>query len=137
MRPTPLPSHGPIRSVLVLPLLLALGGLMLAGPATASVHTWDVAEVFSNADGTIQFVELVDAGDTGGEINIGNASITTSLGTISWSNGQVTPPTDGRRYLVATPAFAALPGAPTPDVIVAPANVPIFDVAGDTVSFGP
>jgi hypothetical protein len=117
-------------------LLVSSLALLLGSPAFAGIHTWDVAEVFSNADGTIQFVELVDAGTTGGEVNVGNASITSSLGTISWSNGAVAPPTNGRRYLIATPAFAALPGAPTPDVVVAPANVPIFNQAGDTVSFG-
>lgn len=119
-------------------LLSMMFGLvaLAASPAFAGIHTWDVAEVFSNADGTIQFVELVDNGTTGGEINVGNGSITSSLGTISWSNGAVTGPTNGRRYLIATPAFAALPGAPTPDVVVPPANVPMFDIAGDTVSFG-
>ncbi len=110
--------------------------LLLANPAIAGIHTWDVREVFSNADGTIQFVELLDVGTTGGETGVGNGSITTNLGTISWSNGAVAPPTNGRSYLVATPAFAALPDAPTPDVVVDPADVPIFDPNGDTVSFG-
>ncbi len=123
----------PRRSIL---LSIALGLVAVASPAIAGIHTWDVAEVFSNADGTIQFVELVDNGTTGGEINVGNASITSSLGTVTWANGAVAAPTNGRRYLIATPAFAALPGAPTPDVIVAPANVPIFNILGDTVSFG-
>ena len=30
----------------------------IAGAATAVVHVWDIGEVFSNADGTIQFIEL-------------------------------------------------------------------------------
>lgn len=111
--------------------------MIFAGPAAAGIHTWDVREVFSNADGSVQFVELIDNGTGGGEINVGNGSITTNLqGTISWANGPVAAPTNGRSYLIATPDFAALPGAPTPDVIVAPINVPIFDNAGDTVSFG-
>lgn len=111
--------------------------LLVASAANAGIHTWDVQEVFSNSDGTIQFVELIDNGTGGNELNVGNGSITTTLqGTISWSNGPVAGPTNGRSYLIATPAFAALPGAPTPDVIVAPANVPIFDNTGDTVGFG-
>ena len=111
--------------------------LLVASAANAGIHTWDVHEVFSNSDGTIQFVELIDNGTGGAELNVGNGSITTTLqGTISWSNGPVVGPTNGRSYLIATPAFAALPGAPTPDVIVAPANVPIFNNTGDTVSFG-
>ncbi len=110
--------------------------LFLAGPAWSGIHTWDVNEVFSNADGSIQFVELIDNGTGGTEVNIGNGSISSSLGTVSWSNGPVTGPTNGRSYLIATPDFAALPGAPTPDVIVDPSDVPIFDVNGDTVSRG-
>ncbi len=30
----------------------------IAGAATAGVHQWDIGEIFSNADGTIQFIEL-------------------------------------------------------------------------------
>ncbi len=108
----------------------------LAANATAGIHTWDVVEVFSNSDGTIQYVELLDVGTTGTETGLGNASLSSSLHTIVWANGALTPPTNGKRYLVATAAFAALPGAPTPDVIIPPANVPFFNTAGDTVAFG-
>ena len=31
-----------------------------AGPLLAGAHTWNVNEVFSNADGTVQFIELVE-----------------------------------------------------------------------------
>ena len=42
--------------------------LGLAGtPAMAGSHTWDIGEIFSNADGTIQFIELRN-GNTAGEI---------------------------------------------------------------------
>jgi hypothetical protein len=107
----------------------------LATSATAGIHTWDVLEVFSNSDGTIQYVELLDVGATGTEVGVGNGSLTSSLHSFSWMNEAVTPPTAGKRYLIATAGFAALPGAPTPDVIIPPANVPFFNTAGDTVSF--
>ena len=103
--------------------------------AFAGIHTWDVVEVFSNADGTVQYIELLDLGVTGTETGVGNGSFTSGLTSYSWSNGAVAAPTNGRRYLIATPAFAALPGAPTPDVIVPLLNVPMFSSAGDTVSF--
>ena len=117
-------------------MLIGRGTLLFAGAASAGIHTWDVNEVFSNADGTIQYVELVDNGTGGNEINVGNGSLSSSLQSISWSQGQVSPPTTGRKYLIATPGFAALAGAPTPDVIMDPSNVPFFDVAGDSVAFG-
>ncbi len=106
----------------------------LAANATAGIHTWDVVEVFSNSDGTIQYVELLDVGLGGSETGVGNGSLSSSLHTFAWANGAVAAPTNGKRYLIATAAFAALPGAPTPDVIIPPANVPFFNTAGDTVS---
>jgi hypothetical protein len=81
-------------------------------------------------------VELLDRGTGGNETGVGNGSLSSSLHSFSWSNGPVAPPTNGRSYLVATAAFAALPGAPVPDVIIPPANVPFFSTAGDTVAFG-
>lgn len=120
----------------VRPLLIAIVTLLMpASSAFAGIHTWDVVEVFSNADGTIQYIELLDRGTAGNETGVGNGSFTSGSTSYSWSNGAVATPTNGKRYLIATPAFAALPGAPTPDVIVPLANVPMFSSAGDTVSF--
>jgi hypothetical protein len=42
-----------------------------ATAAFAGAHTWDVWEIFSNADGTIQFVELREANGTAFETGIG------------------------------------------------------------------
>ena len=125
------------RTTSSLPLVLGLTALFasFASPAGAGIHTWDVREVFSNASGTIQYVELRDNGSTGGEVGVGNGSITSGSQTHSWSNGAVTGPTNGRSYLIATPDFAALPGAPTPDVILPANKVPFFDPAGDTIAF--
>lgn len=109
--------------------------LASASVGWAGIHTWDVVEVFSNADGTVQYVELLDRGTTGGEVGVGNGSLSSGTQSFSWSNGAVAGPTNGRSYLIATSAFAALPGAPTPDVIIPPANVPFFDVNGDTITF--
>jgi hypothetical protein len=119
------------------PTAVLLGLLLLFSTANAyaGIHTWDVVEVFSNFDGTIQYVELLDVGATGTEVGVGNGSLTSSLHAISWANGAVTPPTAGKSYLIATAAFAALPGAPPPDVIIPAINVPFFNTAGDTVSF--
>ena len=72
----------------------------------------------------------------GGELGVGNGSLSSSLHSITWANGLVTAPTNGKSYLIATAAFAALPGAPVPDVIIPTANVPFFDLAGDTIAFG-
>jgi len=117
-------------------LCFSIAAFFSATSATAGIHTWDVVEVFSNSDGTIQYIELLDVGTGGTETGVGNGSLTSNSQSFSWSQGAVVGPTNGRRYLIATAAFAALPGAPTPDVIIPPANVPFFSPAlGDTVSF--
>jgi len=120
-------------------LCAAVGCLLFAAGAQAGIHTWDVAEVFSNADGTIQFVELLEVTAPGPpdafEVGVGNGTISSDTQTHTWANGAVTGPTNQKRYLIATADFAALPGAPTPDVILPPGKVPFFDTAGDSVDF--
>jgi len=124
------------RKVLTTGLQMLTVGLMLlhAASASAGIHTWDVVEVFSSADGSIQYVRLLDRGTTGGETGVGSSSISSSLTSFSWT-GSVTPPTNGRSFLIATAAFAALPGAPAPDVIIPPTSTPFFNTAGDSVTF--
>lgn len=117
-------------------VLVAAATIFYAAGATAGIHTWDVVEVFSNANGTIQYVELFDFGITSIEFGVGNSSLSSSLHTVSWTNGPVTGPTSERSYLIATAGFAALPGAPVPDVIIPADKVPFFNRAGDTVTFG-
>ena len=124
-------------------LVLAAGGaallLGLAPAALAGIHTWDVNEVFSNADGSIQFVELREANNSANETGVGNGTISSVVQaeTHSFGNGAVTGPTNNKFYLIATQSFADLPGAPVPDEILPPEDIPFFAVAGDTVSFGP
>jgi hypothetical protein len=124
--PTPLPA------VLLVALLVSLP----ERSAEAGIHTWDVNEVFSNADGTIQFVELWEANGTPGETGVGNGTLSSDTQSFSIGAGAVAPPTTNKYYLIATPAFAALPGAPTPDALIPEGSMVFFDVSGDTVSFG-
>ena len=112
----------------------ALALQLVASSGSAGIHTWDVSEVFSDASGTIQYVELVEFNGTAGEVNVGNGQITSGAGTYSWSNGAVTGPTSNKFYLIATPGFAALPGAPTPDATMMPNS--FVNVAGDSIAFG-
>ena len=111
--------------------------LCFAGSAFAGIHTWNVNEVFSNADGSIQFVELWEADGGTGEVNIGNnGSLSSTAQNFSFGQSQVVGPTTNKYYLAATASFAALPGAPAPDVIIPAGSVPFFNTAGDTVDFG-
>jgi hypothetical protein len=114
-------------------LLLAL--VLYPSAALAGIHTWDVREVFSNADGTIQFVELWESAGGNFETGVGTGSMSSNTQSFAIGAGAVAPPTGFKFYLLGTAAFAALPGAPTPDAIIPAGSVPFFNTAGDTVSF--
>lgn len=51
-------------------LLTALLVIGYSGSAQAAFHAWDVAEVFSNADGSIQYIEFTTASN--GQHQVGN-----------------------------------------------------------------
>jgi hypothetical protein len=106
--------------------------LLAAHSALAGSHTWRISEVFSTPDGLIQFIELRESLAGAGEINLGP---TMSVSTGHSINGSVlTPPTTNRHILIATQSFADLPGAPTPDYIIDPLEIPFFNQLGDTVA---
>jgi hypothetical protein len=107
-----------------------------ASVATAGIHTWDVKEVFSNASGTIQYIELIERQLTGGaEVGVGSSSITSGTKSHSWSGIPIATPTAQRSFLIASQSFDDLPGSPTPDVIIPSNKMPFFNPAGDTISF--
>ena len=112
-----------------------------ATAAFAGAHTWDVWEVFSNADGTIQFVELREANGTPGEVNLaGRPVIANPSGRSVTIPSNVASPTSNRSYLIATEAFAAIPGVPVPDLIFpsGPTGVTPFILATDvSVTYSP
>jgi hypothetical protein len=111
--------------------------ILTAGSVSAGIHTWDVNEVFTNADGSIQFVELRDNGTTGNETGVTGGTISSLTQTYAIvPEGPVVAPTNAKHYLIATQAFADLPGAPAPDAIISPANIPFFTAASDSVAFG-
>lgn len=115
---------------------LSLAAVALSVPsatALAGSHTWKVNEVFSNADGTIQFIELSECCGFANEINLNNKWVETDSGGAEQINGNVTAPTSNRKFLLATNGFAALPGAPVPDEIIADGFI---DINGDTVRYG-
>lgn len=113
-----------------------VGVTLPAAVAHAGAHTWDVNEVFSNADGTIQFIELREANGTPNEVGLGGKVISADgTGRTFTIVGNVAAPTTNRHFLLATQSFADLPGAPTPDRIIPPSSLPFFNLAGDTVRY--
>jgi hypothetical protein len=102
-------------------------------PSLAGVHLWRLKEAFSNADGTIQFIELATCCGSTTENAIGNKTVTSNGNTFTFP-ANVTGSTLNKHILLATLDFAALPGAPTPNHII-PAN--FFSTSGDTLAFSP
>lgn len=113
----------------VLLLLVVSSPLEIAGS-----HTWKFVEAFSNADGTIQFIEFGELNGAITEFAINTHSMSSNTKTFPIGGSSLTGSTALKRFLVATPAFAALPGAPTPDRILPAGSVPFFSRVNDTLA---
>src|ERR1700755_1133506 len=102
-------------------VLLAL--LAIQGSAQASFHLWNILQVYSNADGTVQFAEL--KAYAAGEQFVGGHTITVSQGGTTHSftlpndlpgntamasemGGYYGGGTDFKSMLIGTQGFAAL-----------------------------
>lgn len=114
--------------------LLALLVVSAAVPASATFHLWQMNELYSNADGSVQFLELTAL--TGGQqFMAGHTLATTNAGggnpqSFTFS-GNLPGDTTNRRMLVGTQGFAAL-NIVTPDYIVPNG---FFPVAGGVINF--
>jgi len=111
---------------------LAIVLALAAAPAQAAFHLWAMNELYSNADGTVQFVELT-ALEAGQQFIAGHSLKASSGGNTNTFIFPSNLPGDtaGKRMLVATQGFAAL-GIVTPDYVV-PNN--FFFRNGGTVNF--
>ncbi|NOT01370.1 MAG: hypothetical protein HOP29_12160 [Phycisphaerales bacterium] len=115
---------------------LAMAGVLaMVGSARAGSHSWRISEVFSNADGTVQFIELKECCGNGAENFVAGKTVTSqATGSTFTFPGNLVGSTAGKRILLATTAFAALSGAPTPDYTIA-AN--FIGLNGDTLNYAP
>ena len=91
--------------------------------AHATFHSWEINELYTNADGSIQFIELFEAkgDDDSHELFTDNAqmSCTSSYGLIthlmaSFPNDLPSNLTVNKFFLITTTGFAGLDGAVTP-----------------------
>lgn len=101
-----------------------IGALGWCGSAVAALHTFVISEIFSSVDGKVQFVELREASNAPSQ-NIFSAGALVARSqdgsqsrTFNFGTNLVSTSTANTRVLVATAAFAAIPGAPTPDYIM-------------------
>ena len=124
-------------------LCLVVAAIALADfPAQAAYHLWDIKEIFTNQDGTVQFIELqAPATGANGENSLfGHTLKATStvagvpaVVTFSFPSNDPVGFTNGKSLLIATPSFESLPGAVTPDYNTLPAN--FFNANASILSF--
>jgi serralysin len=105
-------------------------------PARGSYHEWRISEIYSNASGSVQFIEFLQpAEEFDDERFLSGQTLTDSaLGhSFSFSTNLPLEPPASSRFLVATPGYAALARVPQADYVL-PANN-FFSTAGDTLTF--
>jgi hypothetical protein len=93
-----------------------LACLVAAGRLEASFHAWNIAEIYSNADGKVQFVELTCP--ESGENSLAGQRLYCKQGSrtnVFVFPSNVTGETLNKRLLLATANFAAQPGAVAPN----------------------
>ena len=98
--------------------LILLGGMLFAQSASATFHLWVLSELYSNAGGTVQYIELSTA--AGGQEFLSGHAISASQGSVIHTfNFPTDLPGDtaGHKFLIGTQGFANL-GIVTPDYIV-------------------
>ena len=102
--------------------------------AFADFHLWIINEVYSNTDGTVQFIELTTAAEGQGVLgghSIISVDATQTQRTLNFSNS-LTGTTANKSVLIATETFASLTGM-TPDYIIENSFVPL---TGGSLNFG-
>jgi serralysin len=104
--------------------------LVAADSARASFHLWKFDEAFSNADGSVQFIEMLDGSD--GEEFVGGKQLKSNANTITVPTNLPSASTANHHMLFATAGFGALPGGVTPDYVIPPH---FFNPAGDTLNW--
>lgn len=123
----------------VYPALVALLAMSVcSASAQAGSHLWRIHEIFSNADGTIQFVEMKECCGGNNEFLLMNLDVTSAVTGHSFIFPENLPCTDctaNKHLLLATQSFADLHGAPTPDYIIAEDIVPLFSTQADTLTY--
>jgi len=107
--------------------------LLSFGPPNAApfdAHKWEIQEIFSTPDASVQFVEWFNTDND--EEHLSLESVSSNAHTFNFPINLPSANTANHRFLMATAAFAALPGAPAPDYII-PAG--FFNPNGDTLTY--
>jgi len=104
-----------------------------AAPGLAASHLWRFNEIYSNADGTIQFIEMKECCGATSEWALNGKWILAVNANNQFNfDENLTGDTAFKHLLLATAGFAALPGVPEPDFIMPDGFLPF---EGDTLEY--
>ncbi len=111
-------------------VLAIVTGLLAASPAMAAHHLWRFTEAYSNATGTVQFVELFCTANS--ENALGAWTVTQGANTFNFVTNLPSSATANTSILLATANFGSLVGGVTPDYTI-PAH--FLNTAGGTLTY--
>ena len=125
------------------PLWAWVGAAILFGlnVARATFHVWAVTELYSNADGSVQFVKLTNNSAFTTEYFLGNHVIT-CIGPSGVSNTFTFPTnlpavsTLNKTFIIGTTNLASVPGGLTPDYVFTNQGPFLFPNMGVTNTVG-
>jgi hypothetical protein len=112
-------------------VMAAALGLVVASSAQAAHHLWSFSSMFSNASGSVQYVEMI-CGNDNNENALGTFTITTGTNTLHFVTNLPNTNTANTWLLCATSGFQSLPGGVIPDYII-PSN--FFPTGGGTLNY--
>jgi len=124
-----------MKKAIRIPVTTTIGLILVlawAGQLNAASHQWRFNELFTNSDGTIQFIEMKECCGFSAEHELDGKWILVVGGTQYNFRGNLTGDTSNKHLLLATQGFADLPGAPAPDFII-PDN--FLPAGGDTLEY--
>ena len=124
-----------LRTIFHLVWRTTLALLATTAPAAADFNGWEINEIYSSADGSVQFIELFNPSDLDNLLASspnGPATISSSVSNYIFEVDLPDPMTANLFFLVGTVGYTAAPGAITPDYTV---GDNFFSLNGDTINY--
>jgi hypothetical protein len=124
-------------------LTLFVAFVSMSHSTRANFHLWDIKEIFTSADGSVQFIELFTTSAGQGVLNAHLITATSDGVSVPFTfNRNLVGNTANRHFLLATAGFGSLAGGVTPDYTIpanffnpSAANISINFANWDTVTF--
>ena len=115
-----------------------LFGLFFVCEAQATFHTWRLNEIYSSADGSVQFIELHESLGFNGENLLASHFIQCVSGTLTntfiFPTNLLSSATANKTFVIGTANLAAIPGGVVPDYVLTN-TVPFLFPGAGTINY--